>query len=571
MFFLLKKLDKVVTKKRKINFFILIFCMVISSIAELLSIAIFVPFISIILDSNKFDNVRIYLIIREILGDQFILFLILFMIFIFIISSLIRVFTLTWQNRFAANLGNEIVFKAYDSILNENYEDHIKQPKSNLISIINNNGNKVFIEVFAPILLLTESIIFISLMIFLLLIYNWKLLLSVSFLLFIIYAFFIKKAYKRLNISGKKLVDLNKKTLERLDVELNSIEFIQLGNYQRKYSTNYAKYDREYKLLTSDYIVTSRIPKLTIEYVFLIILLILILFLYINNSISNTLPLLASGALLAQRFFPYLQKAFESWTSIVNYKDTFYSVINYALKYKNIKNSRQEHYENIKFNLLTFKNVSFSYEDKNEIISDINFSIRKGEKIAIMGPSGTGKTTILRLLCGLLNPISGKILINGKEINKKNNNENKINWMRSIGYVPQKINLTGNTLRENITFGKKSRTKNPLKIEDIIKITLLEELVERCNGLDSDFFQNSFSLSGGENQRLAIARALYRNPELLIMDEPTSSLDVNTQKKLFDNLLKVPNMTCIVITHRIETKYFFDRILKIKNKKLFEK
>ena len=143
-------------------------------------------------------------------------------------------------------------------------------------------------------------------------------------------------------------------------------------------------------------------------------MLILILFLYINNSISNTLPLLASGALLAQRFFPYLQKAFESWTSIVNYKDTFYSVINYALKYKNITNSRQEHYENIKFNSLTFKNVSFSYEDKNEIISDINFSIRKGEKIAIMGPSGTGKTTILRLLCGLLNPISGKILINGK-------------------------------------------------------------------------------------------------------------------------------------------------------------
>ncbi len=571
MLLLFRELNKIITKKRRISFFILIFCMLLSSIAELISIAIFVPFITIILDTSKFENIKIYSSFKESIGDNFLLFLILFMIIIFIVSSIIRVFTLSWQNRFAANLGSEIVFKAYDAILNESYEDHIKQPKSNLISIINTNGNKLFIEVLAPILLLTESIIFISLMIVLLLIYNWKILISVAFLLFVIYTFFINKAYKKLKISGKKLVDLNKKTLERLDIELNSIEFIHLGNHQRKCSTNYAKYDKEYKLITSDYIVTSRIPKLTIEYVFLIILLILILLLYINNNVTNTLPLLASGALLAQRFFPYLQRAFESWSSIINYKDSFYSVMNYALRYKNKINSRYENYETINFDLLKFESVNFSYEGKYEILKDLNLSIAKGEKIAIMGPSGTGKTTILRLICGLLKPVSGKILINGEEINKKVNYESKIYWMRSIGYVPQKINLTGNTLRENITFGNKPRTKKPLKIEEIIKITLLNELVDRCNGLDSNFFQNSFSLSGGENQRLAIARALYRNPELLIMDEPTSSLDMDTQKKLFDNLLKLPNMTCIVITHRVETKYFFDRILEIKNKNLFKK
>ena len=92
----------------------------------------------------------------------------------------------------------------------------------------------------------------------------------------------------------------------------------------------------------------------------------------------------------------------------------------------------------------------------------------------------------------------------------------------------------------------------------------------RCNGLDSDILQNSFSLSGGENQRLAIARALYHNPELLIMDEPTSSLDVRTQKQLFDNLQSLKDLTCIVITHRVETKYFFDKILEINNQDLSE-
>ena len=109
--------------------------------------------------------------------------------------------------------------------------------------------------------------------------------------------------------------------------------------------------------------------------------------------------------------------------------------------------------------------------------------------------------------------------------------------------------------------------KNRIGIDEIIKITLLDDLVKRCHGLDTNIFQNTFSLSGGEHQRLAIARAIYHNPDLLIMDEPTSSLDTITQKKLFDNLKELTSMTCIVITHRVETKYFFDKILEINGKK----
>ena len=156
-----------------------------------------------------------------------------------------------------------------------------------------------------------------------------------------------------------------------------------------------------------------------------------------------------------------------------------------------------------------------------------------------MGPSGSGKTTILRLICGLLLPTSGKVIVNDVDIGNKYNYSHKISWMRTIGYVPQKINLTGRTLRENIIFDNKSNNLNSLTIEEIVKITLLEEIVERCKGLDTNIIQNSFSLSGGENQRIAIARALYRNPKLLIMDEPTSALDRNMQKKLFDNLLEL--------------------------------
>ena len=128
----------------------------------------------------------------------------------------------------------------------------------------------------------------------------------------------------------------------------------------------------------------------------------------------------------------------------------------------------------IKFNQIKFEDVSFSYQKEHEFINNINFSVKKGEKIALMGPSGSGKTTILRLICGLLLPTSGKVIVNDVDIGNQCNHSHKTNWMRTIGYVPQKINITGKTLRENIIFENNSNNINSLEIEEIIKITLLE-------------------------------------------------------------------------------------------------
>ena len=564
---LLKKLFKSIDKKRKLNGIFLLLAMTLSSVIELLSIAMFAPFLSIILGNKELQNGKIFLIINQYLDNNYFIFLI---ISVFLLSGIIRVFTLIWQNKFAAEVCNQIVYKAYDTVLNQDYPIFIQESKSNLIGIIHTFGNSLLDCTILPILYLFESIIFLLLINISLFLYNWKIFLSIIFLLFFLYVFLFRRANKILKISSLKQVKLNEKLLERLDEELNSIEYIHLGNYQSICSVNYSKYDREYKFNLANYFITSRLPRILIENLILIIVLCLILFLYVNNIIINTLPILATGALLAQKSFPYIQKTYENWTIVSQFKNTALSVLKYSLKYKKDK-QYNKNYKLLNFNGIKFKDVNFSYEENSKVLNNINFSIKKGERVAIMGPSGTGKTTLLRLICGLLNPSSGSVLINNKEINKNRNNEYKVNWKRSIGYVPQRINLTGTTLRENITFKNNKNIKNKIKIEDVIKITLLEDLVRRCNGLDSNIFQNSFSLSGGESQRLAIARALYHNPELLIMDEPTSSLDIRTQKQLFDNLKNLKDLTCIVITHRIETTYFFDKTLEIKGKNLYEK
>ncbi len=565
MLLLLKQLFASLSKNRKIKGVFLVLCMALSSITELLTVALIIPFISIILGNETFQNSKLFLFIENYLDNYS---LIIFLICIFLFSGSIRLFTLIWQNKFSARASNEIVFKAYDVILHEDYSTHLTQSRSQLLSIIHTYGDRLLTDVINPVLRLIESIIFLSLLSICLFLYNGKIFLITLLILVFIYKFLFLKANKKLKISSIKQVRLNEKLLERLDIELNSLEFINLGNFQRIFSRNYARYDKEYKINFANYLIAAQLPRILIEYIIIVVLLLVMMSLYVSNNISNALPLLASGAFLIQKSYPYVNKIFENWASLSQFKNSALLILNYAIRFdKNLEPSIKD-FKPIDFNEIKFEKVNFSYTDKIETLKNINFSIKKGEKIAIMGPSGTGKTTLIRLICGLLVPMNGKVYVNGKEINKKNNFSHTYKWMKSIGYVHQKINLTGKTLRENIVFN--SRSNNNLKIEDVIRISLLEDLVNRCNGLDCEILQSSFSLSGGESQRLAIARAIYQNPKLLIMDEPTSSLDINTQREIFDNLKRLRGMTCIVITHRLETKYFFDRIFEINDNQLIE-
>ena len=568
---LASKLNKALDKKEKLKLVLLAFGMFIGSISEIISIALIIPFVSLTLGNQESSNSRIFSVIQNFTGVKSIILLGILTISIFLISFTIRLFILNSSNKFAAYISNRLVYKAYHSILNENYKYFIQESKSKLISIIHTNGSVMLTDLIMSLLIYVESILFLFLIVMTLILYSWQIFIIISFFMIFIYMFFIKKSNKILNFLSTRVLELNKNSLERLDIDLNSIEYIHLGNYQKKFSMNYAQNDKELKFDYAKYIVIGRMPKIVIEYVLLITIILLMVILYSNNIFVSSLPIIAAGGLLAQKTLPHMQKIFESWAQITNFKGSIISLLDYSIKYKkDNSNTQNEVSKYLDFNNIKFEDVNFSYQKEKSFLKNINFSVNRGEKVALMGPSGSGKTTILRLICGLLLPTSGRVIVNELDIGNKYNYSNKISWMRSIGYVPQKINLTGRTLRENLIFDNKPNNSNSLSIEEIVKITILEEIVERCKGLDTNIIQNSFSLSGGENQRIAIARALYRNPKLLIMDEPTSALDRTMQKKLFDNLLKLNDMTCIVITHRTETKYFFDKIFEIKEKKLFQ-
>tara|TARA_B100001173_G_C15903089_1_gene510745 strand:- start:281 stop:982 length:702 start_codon:yes stop_codon:yes gene_type:complete len=215
---------------------------------------------------------------------------------------------------------------------------------------------------------------------------------------------------------------------------------------------------------------------------------------------------------------------------------------------------------------ISLNNISFSYDRFNNILIDANFEIRKGESIGIIGQSGEGKSTLADIIIGLLEPNKGQIKVDG--INMKN--LNLISWKKNIGYVPQEIFLIDDSIKNNIALGVSDDQISLDNLNKAINKSQLSDFINSLNKkIDSKVGERGVQLSGGQRQRIGIARALYNNPEILILDEATSSLDVKTEKEFMNaiNLLK-REKTLIIISHRFSTIKDCDKIYEIKNKSL---
>ena len=211
---------------------------------------------------------------------------------------------------------------------------------------------------------------------------------------------------------------------------------------------------------------------------------------------------------------------------------------------------------------IVLDNVSFSYEDTSKpALYDINLKIKQGQSVGIIGSSGAGKSTLVDIILGLLSPTTGKLIIDDTEINKTNISS----WQKNIGYVSQSIYLLDDTYKKNIGFGLSNKKINDSELKNAIKLSKLKELIETLpNGVDSLIGESGVRISGGQRQRIGIARALYKNPDLLVLDEATSALDNETEKDVMDSINNLQgNMTIIIIAHRLTTVKDCDIIVEL--------
>ena len=308
----------------------------------------------------------------------------------------------------------------------------------------------------------------------------------------------------------------------------------------------------------------SKIPKIILETFSIITILSVIFFLYVSKGgLVEIIPILTLLIVSIIRFIPSVGSIL---VSVNNYRYNLPALKVFDLSFHEETETSNTENKIINKNNINFKdkievkNISYHYPNNQiDVLKNLNFEINKGEKIGISGKSGSGKTTLLNLILGLLTPVEGSIKCDGKEIR-----DDIKNWYSKIAYVPQKITLFEESIKKNICFGI---SESNIKNEDFKDAIKLSELNSFINSLPEKFETNvghdGSIVSGGQLQRIGIARALYLKPDILILDEPTSNLDSEIEMAIINSLFKIKNLTIILISHNKSILEKCDRLIKL--------
>ena len=574
--YLLYKLFCNLHKPRRRQIYALLFVNLASAFFETISLGSLFPFLGFLLNPDAVIN-KIPRIISNFLlnfnTDIILTFFTAFFIVATIISVTLRVFNLWLNSRIAASIGSDFSSKAFQNILNSSYSSHIKMDSNKNFSTLTIHINQTVYGINAFLRMITFSIISLSIIILLLFINFYA-----SFLAAILLTF----AYLILGSATKKILksnsnDIANSTKEKVSIireGFQSIKDITLDYSQNKYLKKYITFDIPMRRNLAQSIFLATSPRYIMELLGIIFIAGLAWFLTINaDESANSIPVLGTIALGAQRLLPSLQQIYQSWSEIRNYNADMKNLLDLLAIPDNKFNINLENYENFSSSdsfkkYIKFENVSFSYGNELPMVLDnLNFTIFKGEKIGIIGTTGSGKSTLIDLILTLLSPTKGRIYLDDKEISTP---KQILKWRKSIAHVPQTIFLHDDTIANNISM---KIDENIVNYDKIKKAADAAQLTRICNNFDNKFDtlvgENGVNLSGGQKQRIGIARALYKNSQVLVLDEATSALDFSTENLVMKSISKLNRkITIILVTHRLDSIKFCDRVFQIEKGKL---
>jgi len=573
-------------RNRKKQLLYLIFFMLFCALVEAVCVPITISFLNNIVGDGSSDGLNKLAIKFFNTEDSFLLlfFTGLSLIILNFLNAFLRIVNVDKYTQFSASMGTELSMKIYKSALYNSYQKHLDTNVSELLNISTMAIQRTVVSIIMLTQLLTSFFIAIFLTLSLFLV-DWKNFLIV-FVIFV--SFYLLITYLTKIIYNKNSILINQYSEKQLSFLQESMGFfvdIVLRSKQDNYIKKYMNIDKPMRELISKNIFYTNRPKFIIESIGIALIISIVLInISAGNSLGNTFTLLGIFVLAYQRLLPLINQIYTSYSVIAFNQDSVRSVIN-MIKSSNIdsKNSQEIYKDNLsnkkinEFNNIKFDSVYYSYDnsDKNKIsdfiLEDVSLSIRNGEKIGIIGETGSGKSTFINLIMGLLQPSNGNVIVDGYDISKSNSPFLK-SWQSLISYVPQKTYLANKTIAENIAIDEEISDIDFDKLElSTEKANIKKFIVSKPNTFFTNAGERGTQLSGGQVQRIALARAFYNESKVLVFDEATSALDKDTEEKVMDNLFsKLNNKTLILISHRISSLKKCDRFFKVENKKIKE-
>jgi ATP-binding cassette subfamily B protein len=351
---------------------------------------------------------------------------------------------------------------------------------------------------------------------------------------------------------------------------MGGIRDVIIDGSQEIYCQNYSKIELPFRRAQANGIFLAASPRICIEALAMIFIASAAFFFSKEpGGIGQAIPTLAAIALAAQRLLPIFQQAYSSFIGIKNNEASLRSLLSLLNKSTSNLIEQPKFRGGIPFdNEISFNSVGFKYHDKLDFVfKDINFTIRKGSRIGLMGASGSGKSTLLDILMGLLQPTQGSLEVDGVKIA----DENRTAWQSNIAHVPQSIFLTDSSIEENIAFGvPKDKINHPL-LWEVARQAQLQETIEKLpNQYQTLVGERGVFLSGGQRQRIGIARALYKRADVIIFDEATSALDNETERHVMNSIDSLSkDLTIIICAHRKATLTGCDQIIELNGGNIF--
>jgi len=556
------------SRRRRQHLLLALALMLLGGFAELLTIGAVIPFLALISDPALAANMPVFGGVVQTLnlptGHDLVVAATVLLVLAALAAAGIRLLLNYVSYTFAFRLGHEIATAIFYRMLRQPYSLFVRRNTSELLAGME-KVELVLSGVFLPLMLSVTSAVMAVFIMTLLFVVDPFVTTIAAAAMSIIYLLLAKFSRQRLRNNSAIMAVYRNARIKQIQEGLGGIREIILDQAQPVFERKFKQLDREMTERQAANYIISAAPRYVVEGAGIVLIALVAYLISLRpGGIAAAIPVLGALALGAQRLLPLLQQILVGWSNFMGHSANLQDVLALLEAPVSSVAARVQREPAQPFrHEIAFRRVSFGYVDDQKVLSDINLTIRKGERVGFVGRTGSGKTTLLDLLMGLLEPTEGTIQIDGVTLT----DPNRASWQAQIAHVPQAIYLTDSSIASNIAFGEEPAQMDMERVRAAARQAQIEEFVLALpKSFETEVGERGIRLSGGQRQRIGIARALYKRANVLIFDEATSALDNQTESALMETIDGLGReLTVFIIAHRLSTVANCDRVVRIED------